>query len=63
MSLLGDERELEPDGVVVEVSEREVVQADLLGGADTVLGAGVGAVQASELGRVGFEVGQGGQEA
>ena len=61
--VLGDQRELQPDGVVVEVAEREVLQAGLLGGADAVLGAGAGAVQALELDRVAGQVGQGGQEA
>src|SRR4051794_33652319 len=47
--VLGDERQLEPDGVVIEVAEGEVLKPGLLGGADAVLGAGAGAVQALEL--------------
>ena len=61
--VLGDERELQPDGVEIEIAEGEVLQAGLLGGADAVLGAGAGAVQALKLNRVAFEVGQVGQEA
>jgi hypothetical protein len=61
--VLGDQGELEPDGVVVEVAEREVLQAGLLGGANAVFGGGAGAVRALELDRVAFEVGQRGQEA
>ena len=50
--VLGDQRELQPDGVVGELAEREVLQPGLLGGADAVLGAGAGAVQALQFDRV-----------
>ncbi len=59
----GDERELEPDGVVVEVAERQILQPGLLGGTDAILGVGAGAMQALELDRVTGQIGQGGQEA
>jgi hypothetical protein len=61
--VLGDERYLHPDGVVIKAAEREVFEAGLLGGADAVLGVSAGAVQALEPGRVAVEVGQGSQEA
>ena len=50
--VLGDERDLDPHGVVVEVAEREVLKARLLGVADAVLAVGSGAVQALKLDRV-----------
>ena len=49
---MDDHGELEPDGVVVEVAEGEVLNAGLLG---------AGAVQAFKLDRVVFEGGEGGQ--
>jgi hypothetical protein len=60
--VLGDQRELQPDGVVIEVAERQVVQAGLLAVADAVFGVGAGAVQSLELDRFAVEVGEGGQE-
>src|SRR3954453_4432046 len=45
--VLGDQRQLEPDGVVIEVAEGEVLKPGLLGGADAVLGAGAGACRRS----------------
>src|SRR3954465_3970282 len=50
---LGGEREFEPDRVGVEVAERELVQAAVLGGADAVLDPCAGAVAALEGGDVG----------
>jgi hypothetical protein len=61
--VLGDQRDLKPHGVVVKVAKREVGQAGLLGGADAVLGAGAGAVQALKFDGVAVEVGQRDQEA
>jgi hypothetical protein len=60
---LGDQRELQPDGVEVEVAEGQVVQAGLLSRADAVLGARARPVQAFELDRIAVQVGQRGQEA
>jgi hypothetical protein len=53
--VLGDQRDLQRDGVVLEAVEREVGQAGLLGDADAVLGAGAGEVQALKLDRVAVE--------
>ena len=61
--VLRDQRELKPDGVVVKVAERQILQAGLLAVANAVLGAGASAVQALEPGRVAGKIGQRGQEA
>ena len=61
--VLGDQRDLEPHGVVVKVAKWEVGRAGLLGGADAVLGAGAGAVPALKFDGVAVEVGQRDQEA
>ena len=61
--VLGDQRELQPDGVEVELAEKEVVKPGLLGGPDAILGVSAAAVQALELDRVAGKVGAGGLEA
>ena len=60
---MGDQRDLEPDGVDVEIAERHVVKTGLFGGADAVLAAGAGAVQPLKLDRVAGQGGEGGLEA
>src|SRR3954465_12086467 len=61
--VLGDQGQLEPDLVVVEVAERQVLKPGLLSGADAVFGVGAGAVQALDLDGVAVRVGQGGPGA
>ena len=51
VEVLGDQRELEPDGVEGELAEREVVESGLLGGSDAVLGVRAASVQALEFDR------------
>ena len=46
---LGDQHQLHPDRVHLEIAEGEVVEAHLLGAADPVLAAGAGAMVALEL--------------
>ncbi|MEN3281400.1 MAG: hypothetical protein V7607_2540 [Solirubrobacteraceae bacterium] len=58
--VLGDPRELEPDGVVIEVADGEIVQA---GRADTAFGIGAAAVLGLDLDGVTGQIGQRGQEA
>lgn len=47
--VLGQEHELEPDGVVLEVAERQLVETGLLGVADAVLDVRTGAVAPLDL--------------
>jgi hypothetical protein len=61
--VLGDQRDLDPDGVVIEAAEGEVLKPGLLGGADAVLGVGAGAVQPLTLDGVATEIGQRDKEA
>jgi hypothetical protein len=56
--VLRDQRQLEPDGVEVELAEREVLKADLLRAADQVLGITSAAVQPLDLDHVAGEVGE-----
>lgn len=61
---MGDEDEFEPDGVGVEVAEREVGQAAVFGGADAVLDPRAGTVLALERGDLGIGlIGEDGLEA
>src|SRR5207248_2615304 len=50
--VLGDHRQLKPDGVQRELPEREVLNPGLLGRADAVLGVRPATVQALDLDRI-----------
>jgi hypothetical protein len=55
---LRDQRQLEPDGVEVELAEREVLKPGLFRAADQVLGVPASAVQPLDLDHVAGEVGE-----
>ena len=56
--VLGDQGQLEPHGVEVELAEREVLKPGLFRAADQVLGVTAAAVQTLDLDHVAGEVGE-----